>query len=112
MPVGRNDSRAIAQSSGELFPSTIIRSLSSVLRRKVLSAPKSRIAPEFFVPLMMAKQIEPGSTWLDQRDSDNLFVIGRLKRDVTPAQASPNWKRSRRRWRKNIRQKMPAAEFS
>ena len=29
---------------------------------------------------MMAKQIEPGSTWLDQRDSDNLFVIGRLKR--------------------------------
>ena len=25
---------------------------------------------------------------------------------------SPNWKRSRRRWRKNIRQKMPAAEFS
>ena len=44
-------------------------------------------APEFFVPLMMAKQIEPGSTWLDQRDSDNLFVIGRLKRDVTAAQA-------------------------
>ena len=38
-------------------------------------------APEFCVPLMMAKQIEPGSTWLDQRDSDNLFVIGRLKRE-------------------------------
>ena len=44
-------------------------------------------APEFWVPLMMAKQIEPGSTWLDQRDSDNLFVVGRLKNGVTVPQA-------------------------
>jgi len=44
-------------------------------------------APEFWVPMMMAKQIEPGSTWLDARDSDNLFVIGRLKTGVTSAQA-------------------------
>jgi predicted permease len=44
-------------------------------------------APEFWVPLMMAKQIEPGSTWLDARDSDNLFVIGRLKPGVTVEQA-------------------------
>ena len=44
-------------------------------------------APEFWVPLMMAKQIEPGSTWLDMRESDNLFVIGRLKPDVTVEQA-------------------------
>ena len=44
-------------------------------------------APEFWVPLMMAKQIEPGSTWIDARDSDNLFVIGRLKSGVTVAQA-------------------------
>ncbi len=36
-------------------------------------------APEFWVPLMMAKEIEPGNTWLEQRESDNLFVIGRLK---------------------------------
>src|SRR5262245_21079524 len=27
-------------------------------------------APEFFVPMMMGKQIEPGSTWLDDRASD------------------------------------------
>ena len=44
-------------------------------------------APEFWVPLMMAKQIEPGSTWLDMRESDNLFVIGRLKPGVTVEQA-------------------------
>jgi predicted permease len=44
-------------------------------------------APEFWVPLMMAKQIEPGSTWLDSRDSDNLFAIGRLKPGVTLEQA-------------------------
>ena len=36
---------------------------------------------------MMAKQIEPGSTWLDMRESDNLFVIGRLKPGVTVEQA-------------------------
>jgi putative ABC transport system permease protein len=44
-------------------------------------------APEFWVPLMMAKQIEPESTWLDMRDSDNLFVIGRLKPGLTVEQA-------------------------
>jgi hypothetical protein len=36
---------------------------------------------------MMAQVIEPGSGWLDQRDSDNLFVVGRLKPGVTTAQA-------------------------
>ncbi len=44
-------------------------------------------APEFWAPMMMAKQIEPGSTWLDSRASDNLFTIGRLKPGVTLAQA-------------------------
>jgi predicted permease len=44
-------------------------------------------APEVFVPNMMAQVIEPGSTWLDSRDSDNLFVVGRLKPGVTTAQA-------------------------
>ncbi len=44
-------------------------------------------APEFWAPMMMAKQIEPGSEWLDRRESDNLFVIGRLKPGVTVAQA-------------------------
>ena len=44
-------------------------------------------APEFWVPMMMSKQIEPGSTWLDDRASDNLFVVGRLKPGTTVAQA-------------------------
>ena len=39
--------RRSAQSSGELFLSTIIRSLSSASRRKVLSAPKSRMRRNF-----------------------------------------------------------------
>jgi predicted permease len=49
-------------------------------------------APEIFVPMMMAKQIEPGSAWLDQRTDDNLFVVGRLKPGVTPAQAEASLK--------------------
>ena len=44
-------------------------------------------AAEMFVPNMMAHVIEPGSTWLDSRDDDNLFVVGRLKPGVTSAQA-------------------------
>jgi predicted permease len=44
-------------------------------------------APEIFVPMMMAPQVEPGSGWLDSRDSDNMFVVGRLKPGVTSAQA-------------------------
>jgi predicted permease len=44
-------------------------------------------APEFWVPLMMAKKIEPSSTWLENRSSDNLFVVGRLKPGITVDQA-------------------------
>src|SRR5438309_3934074 len=44
-------------------------------------------APELFVPTMMAHEIEPGSTWLESRGDDNLFVVGRLKPGVTSAQA-------------------------
>src|SRR3989440_9833503 len=44
-------------------------------------------APELFVPTMMGHEIEPGSTWLDERGDDNLFVVGRLKPGVTSAQA-------------------------
>ena len=44
-------------------------------------------APELFVPMMMAREIEPGSGWLESRDSDNLFVVGRLKSGVTAEQA-------------------------
>ena len=44
-------------------------------------------AAEMFVPTMMAHVIEPGSDWLDARDDNNLFVVGRLKPGVTSAQA-------------------------
>ncbi len=44
-------------------------------------------APEVFVPTMMAREIEPGNGWLESRDSDNIFVVGRLKPGVTSAQA-------------------------
>jgi predicted permease len=49
-------------------------------------------SPEVFVPNMMAHVIEPGSTWLDSRDSDNLFVVGRLKPGITTAQAESSLK--------------------
>jgi macrolide transport system ATP-binding/permease protein len=43
--------------------------------------------PEMFIPVMMAKTIEPGSRWLNKRDSNNLFTVGRLKPGVSFAQA-------------------------
>jgi len=43
--------------------------------------------PEFFVPFMMAREIEPGSNWIDYRDNDNIFVVGRLKPGVSTPQA-------------------------
>src|SRR6266480_3058193 len=43
--------------------------------------------PEMFVPVMMAKTIEPGSRWVDKRDSNNLFTVGRLKPGISFAQA-------------------------
>jgi predicted permease len=44
-------------------------------------------APEFWTPMMMGPVIEPGSNWLENRDSDNSFVIGRLKPGMSKAQA-------------------------
>ena len=40
-----------------------------------------------FIPVMMAKTIEPGSRWIDKRDSNNLFTVGRLKPGVSFGQA-------------------------
>lgn len=44
-------------------------------------------APELFVPMMMAREVEPGSNYLDERDSDNIFVVGRLKPGINSPQA-------------------------
>ncbi|HSV62872.1 MAG TPA: ABC transporter permease [Chthoniobacterales bacterium] len=68
-------------------------SLNNVVFTVVGVAPKDFIgtelaySPEFWAPLMMSPVIEPGSTYLDQRVDNNLFVIGRLKPGVTKAQA-------------------------
>jgi hypothetical protein len=68
-------------------------SLNNVAFTVIGIAPKGFIgtevayAPEMWVPLMMGPVMEPGSTWLEHRDSDNLFVVGRLKPGVTKAQA-------------------------
>src|SRR5205085_9334489 len=43
--------------------------------------------PEMFIPVMMATAIEPGSRWLNRRDSNNLFTVGRLKPGVTVGNA-------------------------
>lgn len=44
-------------------------------------------APEIYAPLNMAKQIEPGSRWLENRGNGALMLLGRLKPNVTTAQA-------------------------
>jgi len=44
--------------------------------------------PELFVPMMMARQIEPGATFLERRGNGVMFTFGRLKPGVTEAQAA------------------------
>jgi predicted permease len=48
--------------------------------------------PDMFVPLSMLEWVEPGSKWIDNRDSKNLFAVGRLKPGVgrSEAEASLN----------------------
>lgn len=43
--------------------------------------------PEIWFPVMMLREVEPGSDWLESRNSENLFVAGRLKPDVSSDQA-------------------------
>ena len=45
------------------------------------------IKAEIWFPTMMLPQIEAGRNYLDSRDTQNFFVQGRLKPDVTMAQA-------------------------
>jgi macrolide transport system ATP-binding/permease protein len=44
--------------------------------------------PEIWVPTMMARQIEPGSNWLDSPNNGVLFAVGRLKPGVSESQAA------------------------
>ena len=43
--------------------------------------------PELFVPVMMARQIDPAANWLDERENGILLMLGRLKPQVSVAQA-------------------------
>jgi macrolide transport system ATP-binding/permease protein len=43
--------------------------------------------PEIWVPAMMARQIEPGTNWLDSPTNGVLFALGRLKPGMSEAQA-------------------------
>lgn len=40
-------------------------------------------APEFWAPISMEPQIEPGNNWLDRRMTWNVWVVGRLKPGVS-----------------------------
>jgi putative ABC transport system permease protein len=44
-------------------------------------------APEIWVPMMMAGQIDPGSRLLEDRGTAQIFCVGQLKAGVSPAQA-------------------------
>jgi macrolide transport system ATP-binding/permease protein len=44
-------------------------------------------APDMWFPMAMQPQIEMGNNWLDERDTENLFVQGRIKSGVSLAQA-------------------------
>ena len=48
--------------------------------------------PEMWFPMMMAEVIEPNNNWLEIRESQNIFVQGRLKDGVTMAQAEASLK--------------------
>ncbi|HEY4425682.1 MAG TPA: ABC transporter permease [Pyrinomonadaceae bacterium] len=44
-------------------------------------------SPEIWVPASMMEWVEPGATWIDNRNSKNFFAIGRLKSGVSWRQA-------------------------
>jgi predicted permease len=43
-------------------------------------------APEIFLPTSMTRQVEPANDYLDDRDSQNTFIIGRLRPGLTSPQ--------------------------
>ena len=42
---------------------------------------------DFWVPMSMALQVEPGNDWFHSRNDQNIFALGRLQTGVSPAQA-------------------------
>jgi predicted permease len=45
------------------------------------------LSPEFWVPMSMEPEIEPGNNWLDKPGTQNIWVAGRLKSGITARQA-------------------------
>ena len=43
--------------------------------------------PDVWVPMSMEAQIEPGNDWLERRQTNNIWVLGRLKDGVSQRQA-------------------------
>jgi predicted permease len=48
------------------------------------------VAADYWVPLSMESQIEPGDDWLRYRTSQNIWTMGRLKPGVSHTQAEAN----------------------
>lgn len=48
------------------------------------------LACDFWVPMSMELQIEPGNDWYHSRNASNIWVMGRLKPGVSPAEAKTN----------------------
>jgi predicted permease len=48
------------------------------------------MAADYWVPVSMEAQIEPGNDWLSDRGSQNVWVLGRLKPGVSRLQAETN----------------------
>ena len=46
------------------------------------------LAPEFWAPMTMVPQIEPGNDWLDRRGTHNIDLVGRIKPGFTERQAA------------------------
>jgi len=45
------------------------------------------VTPDFWAPMSMEAQLEPGNNWLDERATWNVWVLGRLKPGVSVRQA-------------------------
>jgi predicted permease len=48
------------------------------------------LAGDYWVPMSMETQIEPGNDWIHSRGAQNIWTLGRLKRGVSAMQAAAN----------------------
>ena len=48
------------------------------------------VAADYWIPMSMSSRIEPGHNWMRSRTSQNIWILGRRKAAVSPAQAEAN----------------------